>query len=143
MPIHSEATSYGYRSTFVDPVTLEQTHAWASEVALLVHGHEVFGQLIDVRGRGRLTGDHEQQQIIQDTMRLVKAAGMLRSCVVVADRQVALKIKQLAFGTPVYEWERYVDGADPDWERLALDWIERGVDPDLEDRAGNRPRRTA
>ena len=130
MPIRTEETSYGYRSTIADPVSLDELRAWVADVDLLTRGRQTFGQLIDVRRRERLSGDHEQQGIIQDQMTLVKERGLLRSCVVVANRQVALKIKQLAFATSVYEWERYLDGADPDWEQLAVDWIVRGIDPE-------------
>jgi hypothetical protein len=137
MPIRTEQTSYGYRSTIEDPVSLDDMRAWAADVDRATRDRRSFGQLIDVRRADRLSGDLEQQKIIQDQMKLVKERGLLRSCVVVPNRQVALKIKQLAFATPVYEWERYLDGADPDWERLALDWIVRGLDPE------NRVRRAA
>jgi hypothetical protein len=55
----------------------------------------------------------------------------------VESSQVALKVKQAAFGTQVYEWDRYLDGALPDWEEIALDWLVRGIDPDT--RAGRHP----
>jgi hypothetical protein len=32
----------------------------------------------------------------------------------------------------VYAYERYLDALkDPDWEAKALDWITRGIDPDM------------
>lgn len=130
MPVRTEETSYGYRSTIEDPVSLDDMRAWAADVDRVTRDRQSFGQLIDVRHSHRLSGDHAQQEIIQAQMKLVKERGLLRSCVVVANRQVALKIKQLAFATPVYEWERYLDGSDPNWEQLALDWIVRGIDPE-------------
>ncbi|MGB9500437.1 MAG: hypothetical protein ACKVE4_12015 [Dissulfuribacterales bacterium] len=33
--------------------------------------------------------------------------------------------------TGIYEWERYIDvSSSPDWERIAVDWISKGIDPD-------------
>ena len=58
-----------------------------------------------------------------------KQHGLHRSAVI-AERQVTLKIKQMLFSTPVYEWERYLDASDPQVEEIALDWIERRIDPD-------------
>ena len=130
MPSTTESTAYGYRSTFCDPVTIEETQLWAEEVRQIVEGRTTFGQLIDLRGRKRLSGVPEEEALIKEQMLYVRDHGLLRSAVVVANRQVALKIKQLAFGTAVYDWERYIDGADPQWERIALDWIERQIDPD-------------
>ncbi len=130
MPVVTQATRYGYRSTFLDPVTVEDTRTWSAELRAAVAGRESFSQFIDLRCRGRLRAEDEQEGLIAAEMAWVKAHGLLRSAVVVSDRFLLLKIKQLAFGTAVYEWERYLDGSEPRWERLALDWIERGLDPD-------------
>lgn len=130
MPAVTESTGYGYRSVFTDPVTPEDLRAWAEEVRRVVGERRSFAQIIDVQGRQRLSGCPEQEEIIQESMRFVKEHGLRRSAVIVSTREVALKIKQLAFGTAIYEWERYIDGSDPRCQQIALDWVERGIDPD-------------
>lgn len=130
MPIRTEATHYGYRSTISDPLSPDEDQTWVNEVLEAVRGRDHFGQLIDMRGRARLTGDPHQERLIADMMTRLRAQGLLRSAVILSSRQVALKIKQLAFATGLYEWERYLDGTDPDCEARALDWVERGIDPD-------------
>ncbi|HST81156.1 MAG TPA: hypothetical protein VLL08_05420 [Kineosporiaceae bacterium] len=130
MPATVETTSYGLRSVFVDPLTIDEVVAWFEELKRCVAGKVSFGQLVDVRGRQRLSGIRDQEEVVQEAMAYILAHGLTRSAVVVATTQTALKIKQLAFGTNVYERERYIDGSAPGWEQTALAWIEDRVDPD-------------
>ena len=130
MPATVEPTSYGHRCVFVDPITLAETVAWFDELKRRVDAKTSFGQLVDLRGRHQLTGAQDQQAVVQEAMAYILAHGLTRSAVVVATPRIAMKIKQLAFGTNVYERERYIDGSVPDWEQTALAWIEHGVDPD-------------
>jgi hypothetical protein len=130
MPVSIEPTSYGYRSAFLEPVTLAETVDWFDELKRCLDGKTPFGQLVDVRSRQRLTGIKDQEAVVQEAMAYILAHGLTRSAVVVATTQTAMKIKQMAFGTNVYERERYIDGSTPDWEQTALAWIEHGVDPD-------------
>jgi hypothetical protein len=130
VPFSNELTAYGYRSTFWDPVTLDDSLAWFEELKEIVIPLSEFSQLIDLRQRLRFSGEPDHFAVIQEQMRYVREQGLIRSVVLVTSRQVALKIKQLSFGTPVYEWERYIDGSDPECEQLALGWIERRIDPD-------------
>ncbi len=130
MPVSVEPTSYGHRSVFSDPITLAEVVVWFEELKRCVEGKASFGQLVDVRGRPRLTGVRDQEEVVQEAMAYLLAHGLTRSAVIVASTQTALKIKQMAFGTNVYERERYFDGSAPRWEQDALAWIEHGVDPD-------------
>lgn len=130
MPAITEATSYGYRSVLTDPVSIEESIAWAADVRRAVGTRTSFGQIIDMRGLERLALGPRQEEIIQESMRFVMERGLTRSAAIVSSKQIALKIKQLAFGTAVYEWERYIDGSDPECQQIALDWVERGIDPD-------------
>ena len=130
MPVTVEPTSYGYRCAFLEPVTLAETVAWFDEVKRCVEGKTSFGQLVDVRGRPHLSGIDDQQAVVQEAMAFILAHGLTRSAVVVATTHTALKIKQMAFGTNIYERERYIDGSLDSWEQTALAWIEHGADPD-------------
>jgi hypothetical protein len=64
-------------------------------------------------------------------MEYVRRHGLLRSAVIVSTATAALNIKQMAWRTGVYEWERYFDAShDPGWEHHATDWIVHRIDPD-------------
>lgn len=130
MPIHTEVTGYGYRSRFEEPVTLDDLRAWLDEVRLTVAGRETFGQLLDLRNPRRFFGDPANEGAVQAAMLFQLSHGLARSAVVVASGQLALKIKQLAFGTAIYQRERYINGSAPGWESTALDWVEQGIEPD-------------
>jgi len=135
MSVVFEQTSYGVRCTIVDPLTYEDAVEWLKETCRLAQAYRDkqvrFGQLMDLRGRsGR--PQPEQQKLIAESMRFVRECGLTRSAVVVQDPVFALKIKQSAFETGMYEWERYLSAAStPDWERKAIAWIEKGIDPDI------------
>lgn len=135
MSVVFEHTSYGFRCTIVDPLSYEEAVAWLDEICRIAQAYRDkqvrFGQLMDLRGRsGRL--QPAQQELIAKSMRFVRECGLMRSAVIVQDSVFALKIKQSAFETGMYEWERYLStSSTPDWERKAVAWIEDGIDPDV------------
>jgi len=64
-------------------------------------------------------------------MRWVRAQGMERSAVIVANALTKMQILRLAKEVGVYAYERYFDASvDAEWEAKALAWIEQGTDPD-------------
>jgi hypothetical protein len=129
VPIETVRTTYGYRSTMIDPTTPEEGLRWVQELTEAIAGRTAFSQLVDLRQAVHQRGAEELAGISQ-VMRFVRERGLLRSAVVVADEFTALKIKQLAFDSGVYEWERYIDGSLPDWQERALDWVVHAIDPD-------------
>lgn len=131
MPVRLEVTHFGLRSTVWDPLTVQEERSWLAGIKEQVPTLETFyGQLIDLRGRG--VGGLSDPSIVVDAMHYVLAHGLLRSAVVVADPLIAMHVKRLSWDSGVYEWERYIDASvEPDWERLAVEWIDHGIDPDL------------
>jgi hypothetical protein len=130
MPIVTGATEYGYRSVFTEPIDLPQMHSWFEDLKAAVAGRDTFCQLIDIRNQDDPARMNERKARIAEAMVWVKEHGLLRSAVVCPNAHVALKIKQFAFGTAVYEWERYFDGSRPGWRPRALEWLSHAVDPD-------------
>jgi hypothetical protein len=127
MPIHTVLTPYGYRSELIDPYDDAEHQAWFARIKRIADRPGFYGQLIDLRAT---TPDPSAQDGISDAMAYVRAHGLLRSAVVVAHPTAALTVKQAAWRTGVYEWERYFDAStDPDWEQHAEDWIIRRIDP--------------
>lgn len=131
MPIEVQATHYGLRSTVWDPITPEEEQSWLASVKAMVPQLDPFyGQLVDLR---RLRVDAlTDPNLVKSAMEFVLAHGLQRSAVIVDDPVIAMHTKRLSWETGVYRWERYLDASEePDWERVALDWIDHAIDPDL------------
>jgi hypothetical protein len=128
MPITTSAAPYGYRSELIDPITPEERGLWVEQVRQFANLPGFYGQLIDVR---RSKPNPQEIPRILEAMEYVRSHGLLRSAVIVSTATVALSIKQMAWRTGMYEWERYFDAShDADWEQHATDWIVHRIDPD-------------
>lgn len=130
-PIYTiELYPYGFRITFAGFIQKEEMAAWVKESqALLANAPNAFGVLVDMRTL-KLLSD-ESKAVMQEGQQCYKAAGMQRSAVILASMLVTLQFKSIAKETGIYKWERYIGAAmNPDWEKVALDWIAKGVDPD-------------
>ena len=65
--------------------------------------------------------------------KLFKAKGMQRSVVILSSAAIVMQFKRMAKETGIYEWERYIDASKhPDYEKPAVDWLTKGIDPDKE-----------
>ena len=125
-----ELYPYGFRVTFVGFVQKEEMAAWVLESrTALAKAPKAFGVLVDMRSL-KLLSDRSNA-LMQEGQRHYKAAGMQRSAVILESMLVTLQFKNIAKKTGIYQWERYISATtNPDWEKMALDWIVNGVDPD-------------
>lgn len=88
-----------------------------------------FGVFVDMRDLKPLAND--VKAVLEEGQKLYKMKGMVRSVVVVNSAMAAMQLKRIARETGIYEWERYVSSDNvADWEKVALDWVEKGIDPD-------------
>jgi hypothetical protein len=133
-----ETAPFGFRITIGDRVSLEEaTEQLIESRTLLRVCTKPFGVLVDIRTLQPLADD--VQAVIDETQRLYRRSGLERSAVVLASAIMTIQFMRIAKDTGVYAHERYVDASkSPRWEQLALDWIVRGIDPDL---ASRRPPR--
>ena len=75
------------------------------------------------------------QKEIELAQRKARESGMVRSVVILADYTVTCQFKRIALQSGIYDWERYIDESnEPNWEKVGLDWVINGVDPDAERR---------
>ncbi|WP_285576950.1 hypothetical protein [Geothrix limicola] len=103
--------------------------AWVSaSQAALAQAPKAFGVLVDMRGL-KLLSD-ESRALMSEGQRHYKAAGMLRSAVILDSMLLTLQFKAIAKETGIYEWERYLSATTTDFEKMALAWIVEGLDPD-------------
>jgi hypothetical protein len=111
------------------PFPATEAASWFEDVKRVVGTPHTFGQLVDLRGQ-KPYGE-ETNKIIQAAMTYVRERGMQRSAVILASAITKMQIMRLAKEAGMCAYERYFDASsEPAWERKALDWIERGIDPD-------------
>jgi hypothetical protein len=121
---------FGYRLTFTEIVNAEQMTEWAQESAkALATAPAKFGVFVEMQGLKPLSA--EAQAVLIEGQKLYKAKGMQRSVVILQYPITKLQLTRLAKESGIYEWERYLSTEEnPNWETLALAWIDQGIDPD-------------
>jgi hypothetical protein len=125
-----EKASYGFKVT----IGGWANHAEAVRIleesrVALKSCEEPFGVLVDIRTLKPLADD--VQEVVDETQRLFRECGLRRSAVILASAVMTLQFMRIASETGVYAHERYIDASKfPDWEKVALAWIDNGVDPD-------------
>lgn len=129
MPSTTSSTPFGYRTTISSPFPPAEATAWFADVKRVVGAPHKFGQLVDLRAQTPASA--ETNAIVQAAMQWVRAQGMERSAVIVANAVTKMQIVRLAKEVGMYAYERYFDAAsEPQWETKAKAWIEHGTDPD-------------
>jgi len=120
---------WGYKLTFSGSIDEKEMAGWVkdSEKSLLGHSAE-FGVFVDMRDLKPLA-DATQKEM-QKGQEMYKKAGMKRSAVILNSSMLTLQFKRLAKETGIYQWERYINATDANWEAKAMDWIVKGTDPD-------------
>lgn len=123
-----ENTDYGLKLTFSGTVTAQEMRRWAEEVpGACRRAGSSFGVFVDMRELKPLVP--EAQDVMVKTQAGIKAAGLVRSCVILSSKILTMQFERLARESGIFEYERYVDaGSNPDFENLAMDWIKNGVD---------------
>lgn len=125
-----EKTGYGFKlilEGMVEPADLMQVQP---AVQKAIAGREDgFSVLIDFRNAALL--GPEAQEVTKGLIEGVKGAGGLqRSAVVLSSALAKIQTRRLSTESGVSTTERYIDaGKHLNWEGLALDWIERGIEP--------------
>jgi hypothetical protein len=125
-----EETSYGYRVMFEGHLQREDAGALLTEVRNVIHPRgAAFSVLVDLRGSRPFAA--ETQDILRAAIVHFKEAGMERNVCVLDSAIAALQARRLTREAGVAEGSRTIDvSSRPDWERAALDWLVRAIDPD-------------
>ena len=85
--------------------------------------------LIDLR-KGQPISPRSQE-IVADCYRAVTEKGLVRSANLVSSALMKLQMVRRAREMGTYDRARYVDAsAGPRCEQIAVDWLEKGLDPD-------------
>lgn len=125
-----EKNNYGYKLTFGGFIQADEMKAWLDESRkTLDTTTNNFGVFVDMRSLKPLPQD--AQIHMQEGQKLYKQKGMVRSVVILNDVITTMQFKRIANETGIYEWERYINASSvADWEKIGIDWITKGIDPD-------------
>lgn len=125
-----EKKDYGFKLTFGGFITEDEMKKWLEESKIALQtAPKSFGVFVDMRTLKPLPT--EAQKHMQEGQKLYKEKGMVRSVVILANAVTKMQFKRIAQETGIYQWERYIDEAsNPNWEKVGIDWIKNGIDPD-------------
>jgi hypothetical protein len=126
-----EQTGYGYRIVFEGFLQRDDLGTFIDEMKSTIRpGGRNFPVLVDLRRAQAFPA--EAQEIIKQAILYCKNIGMERACVVLSSPIAALQAKRLSKETGMDPASRYIDATShADWEKVALDWLVRAVDPDI------------
>ncbi len=124
-----ERKNYGYKLTFSDFVNTTEIESYMKELKSYMDIHPGdFGIMVDMREMKPLAP--ESQQALTSSQKLV-ADRLTRSATIVNDNAIIkMQFKRLSKQSGVVDTKRFIDASSsPNWERLAENWIEKGIDP--------------
>ncbi len=125
-----EKTDYGYHLTFSGQILEFEMAEWVEESKKILEEQKgSFSVFVDMRRL--LPIPTESQVYMQKGQRLYKQKGMERSVVILENPTLTRQFKRIARQTGILMWERYIDASlAGDWEKVALDWILKGIEPE-------------
>jgi hypothetical protein len=128
--INLEETSYGYKIVFEGFAQRDDVARLAQSLGQqLAERDQPFGCLVDLRQSRAIPAD--AQTDLMQAIGYTTQYGMERCAVAVASAIAKIQAMRIAKETGIYETTRFIDAsADGRWEKSALDWIEKGKDPD-------------
>jgi hypothetical protein len=124
-----EETSYGYKVMFGGFLERNAAGALLSEIKSVIRPRgSAFALMVDMRESRAFAA--EAQETLKLAILHCKDAGMERNACILSSAIATLQARRLGRETGVDETSRYIDAsAEPDWERIALDWLLRAIDP--------------
>jgi len=122
-------TEYGIKFIYQGFVQKDELRRCAQEVGRLTRLNKGFSFLVDMRGMYALP--REASELMKRNMVRSRQAGLGRSAYIVDDAVTAMQFKRLAKEAGISDTTRQIDASSvSDCERVAVDWIVRGIDPD-------------
>lgn len=126
-----EQTQYGYKLVFEGFLQKQDLSTLLEDMKQTVFSRgRKFPVLMDMRHSRAFPAD--AQEILKEALRFFKQVGMERNAVVLNSAIATLQARRLGKETGIDAASRYIDAsAEQDWERIALDWLVKAVDPDV------------
>jgi hypothetical protein len=125
-----DETRYGYRVVFEGFLQQDDVGELLSNMKTTIRPRgNAFALLFDMRKSRAFPA--EVRELLRQALHFCKEAGMERNAVVLSSAIATLQARRLARESGVEEWSRYIDASHPDWEKIAVDWLVRAVEPEL------------
>ncbi len=124
-----QQSAWGYNLIFAGVVTKEDMLKWKEESVeiLKTNTKKDFGVMVNMTNMKLL--QPEVKVILEEGQRLYKEAGMFRSVVILDFVMATMQLKSIAKESGINSNERYIDGTNPNWAKMALQWVEKGIEP--------------
>ena len=125
-----DETRYGYRVVFEGFLQQDDVGELLSNMKSTIRPRDsAFALLFDMRKSRAFPS--EVRELLRQALHFCKEAGMERNAVVLSSAIATLQARRLARESGVEAWSRYIDASHPDWEKIAVDWLVRAVEPEL------------
>ena len=126
-----EQTQYGYKLVFEGFLQKQDLSTLLDDMKQTIRSRgRKFPVLVDMRHSRAFPAD--AQEILKEAIRFCTQVGMERNAVVLNSAIATLQARRLAKETGIETSSRYIDAStEQDWEKIALDWLVRAVDPDV------------
>ncbi len=123
-----ERQNYGVKLTFEGFITPEEMQAYKDEFKVMLELlPPKFGLLGDIRNMKPLSAE---SQAILSAHPEWTANRIERSATIIDSALVKMQSRRLTREWKQEEGKKYIDASEhPDWETLAVNWIEKGVAP--------------
>ncbi len=131
--------SWGLFLTFGGRMDSREWEKWLEDSQKVLNQVEgPFGVVVDMRTLEIL--NREAQDVIIRGQRIYKDKGMRRSAVVINAALTNMQFQRIARESGIHPEERYIDAWEvPNWRAVALNWVEKGVEPPVwKDFSGDR-----
>jgi hypothetical protein len=128
-----EETKYGYKLVLEGFLQREEVGQLLESIKVKIRPREKgesFPLLLDMRKSNAFPSD--AREILKQCLLFCKESGMQRNAVILASAIATLQARRMAKETGIDRWARYIDASSRpnDWEKVAVDWLANGVDPD-------------
>jgi hypothetical protein len=126
-----EQTQYGYRLVFEGFLQKHDLSSLLDDMKQTIRSRgRKFPVLLDMRHSRAFPAD--AQEILKEAIRFFKQVGMERNAVVLNSAIATLQVRRLGKETGIDATSRYIDAStEQDWEKVAIDWMVRAVDPEV------------
>ena len=129
-----EETKYGYKLVLEGFLQRDEVGQLLADMKAKIKPREkgqTFPLLLDMRKSNAFPSD--AREILKQCLLFCKESGMQRNAVILASAIATLQARRIAKETGIDRWARYIDASTRpnDWEKVAVDWLIRGVEPDI------------
>lgn len=125
-----EETPYGMHVVFEGFLQKDEMEGWTRDVDPVANGRkDEFAAFVDLRGAKAFPKDAREvlfEKLIDLTQR-----GLGRQAIVITNPITKIQATRMAKEAGMHELVRFIDASSvDDWEGQALEWIQKGIDPD-------------